>query len=178
MNAVIAAGTGDIVRPVVPGTIATVMTTDVITAPPSTTFKELVQLIARHGVSALPVVDDQRRLVGIVSEADLLLKEKPERSSALVAEEVMTRHVISVQTDVPIARAARLMRQHRVKRLPVLNDAGALVGIVSRSDLLNHLSVDRHARRVARHTMFTCETRHRSGRALFSYPWRWMPTRS
>ena len=137
-----------------PGTVAHVMSAPVFTVTPSTTYKHMVQLMSEHAVSALPVVDEQGVLVGIVSEADLLVKEsRPERhrvlwtetgrerrmadkAEATVAAEVMTAHVLTVHVGMPLAHAARIMQQHSVKRLPVVDDDGALVGIVSRSDLL------------------------------------------
>jgi len=136
------------------GTVAHVMSAPVFTVSPSTPYKQMVQLMAEHAVSALPVIDERGVLVGIVSEADLLVKEtRPERhrvlwtetghdrrqadkAEATVAAEVMTPHVLTVHVAMPLARAARIMQEHSVKRLPVVDDDNALVGIVSRSDLL------------------------------------------
>jgi CBS domain-containing protein len=124
-----------------------VMTTEVIAVDPSTSFKELVNLLAAYRVSALPVVDAERRPVGIVSEGDLLLKEalpagvgvggaEEAKASGRVAADLMTTPVVSVGPLAGLAEAARLARAHGVKRLPVVDADGRLVGIVSRGDLL------------------------------------------
>lgn len=131
-------------------TVDKVMTTRVITARPSTGYKELARLLNEHAVSALPVVDvvgDERRLVGIVSEADLLAKKGPKypearsrgdeaREEALTAADLMTSPAVTVQPGDSLAQAARLMHRKKVKRLPVMNAKGRLVGVVSRSDLV------------------------------------------
>jgi CBS domain-containing protein len=129
-----------------------VMTRQVRTVTPTAGFREMVALIEAARVSALPVVSESGAVEGIVSEADLLLKEEPERdrhrfesrarrrerakAAGTTAAEVMTRPVIAAWPDMPVSEAARLMRAKGVKRLPVLDADGRLVGIVSRSDLL------------------------------------------
>src|SRR6266702_5491066 len=134
-------------------TISAVMTRRVVTASPETTFKEAVGLLKRNRVSGLPVVDSTGKLVGVVSEADLLNKaEKREpdayvlesrrhrldrsRAAALDVGSAMSRDVTSVRADAPIALAAREMHTRGFKRLPVVDGEGRVVGIVSRSDLL------------------------------------------
>jgi CBS domain-containing protein len=134
-------------------TVSEVMTRRVITASPDTTFKEAVGLLERNRVSGLPVVDRTGKLVGIVSEADLLNKaEKREpdayvlesrrhrldrsRAAALDVGSAMSREVTSVRADSPIALAAREMHTRGFKRLPVVDADGQLVGIVTRGDLL------------------------------------------
>ena len=131
------------------------MTTPVVTVEPSAPFKEIVARLAEHRVSAVPVVDDGRRVLGVVSEADLLLKEEfpePEqdlplwwtkrarldraKAAASVARDLMTVAVVAVSPDATVAEAARRMHTAKVKRLPVVDRTGRLVGIVSRSDLL------------------------------------------
>ena len=131
-----------------------VMTRDVVTVPPTATFHEMVGLMAVRGISALPVVDQGGDLVGIVSEADLLLKESappPRRqwlregsrsadlrrkADAVDAAGVMTTPVVSVRSGAPVVAAVRLLREHQVKRLVVLGVDNRMVGIVSRHDLL------------------------------------------
>lgn len=131
-----------------------VMTRDVVTVRESTPFKEIVHLLDEHRVSAVPVVDRRRRLIGIVTEADLLVKEehgRPEahhvfegrrsrgeraKAEAMVASELMTTPVITVGPFETVAEAARIMHRNNVKRLPVLDADGELVGIVGRADLL------------------------------------------
>ena len=134
-------------------TVSEVMTRDVITASPETKFKDVVRLLEENRVSGLPVVDKTGVLVGVISEADLLNKaEKREpdayvlesrrhrldrsRASALDAASAMSREVITVRPDAPIALAAREMHARGFKRLPVVDSQGRLVGIVSRGDVL------------------------------------------
>jgi len=136
--------------------VGDVMTTDVVTVEESTPFKKIVALLAAHVVSAVPVVDISKHVVGVVSEADLLLKEEDpqagleaplwerkrrrlERGKAAgsVARDVMTRPAVTVGSLAPVAEAARLMHARGVKRLPVVDTlTGQLVGIVTRGDLL------------------------------------------
>jgi CBS domain-containing protein len=118
-----------------------------------TPFKELVRLMDEHRISALPVVDSRRRVLGLVSQADLLPKEAqhdrrfglrqallaPDEAgkvAALVAEDLMSAPPVTIGPDEPVAAAARLMARCVVKRLPVVGGGGRLVGIVSRGDLL------------------------------------------
>lgn len=134
-------------------TVASVMTRNVITVTPETGFKEAVRLLRTNRVSGLPVIDDTGQLVGIVTEADLLNKaEKREpdayvldsrkhrldrsRAAALDVASAMSREVTTVRPDFPVARAAREMHARGYKRLPVVDEIGRLVGIVSRGDLL------------------------------------------
>lgn len=134
-------------------TVSEVMTRNVITASPETKFKDVVRLLEENRVSGLPVVDRGGRLVGIISEADLLNKaEKREpdayvlesrrhrldrsRASALDVASAMSRDVVTVSADAPIALAAREMHARGYKRLPVVDSKGRLVGIVSRGDVL------------------------------------------
>ena len=129
------------------------MTHKVVTVAPETSFKEAVRLLRGRRVSGLPVVDQEGQLVGIVTEADLLNKvEKREpdayvldskrhrldrsRAAALDVASAMSREVTSVRPDFTLARAAREMHTRGFKRLPVVDESGRLVGIVSRGDLL------------------------------------------
>jgi CBS domain-containing protein len=132
-----------------------VMTTEVVTAEPSTPFKEIATRLAQHRISAVPVVDAGRRVLGIIIEADLLLKqEHPDpkadisliwtrrrrrqraKAAAAVAGQLMTTPPVTVAPTATITEAARRMHTAGVKRLPVVDQAGRLVGIVSRADLL------------------------------------------
>jgi CBS-domain-containing membrane protein len=133
-----------------------VMTTDVAYVRERTPYKELVRLLAERRVSALPVVDVDRHVIGIVSEADLLLRQqhpadsfqrfllegrrrRVQRAKAMggTAAELMSRPAITIGRDATVAEAARLLRMHLIKRLPVVDPLQRLVGIVSRSDLLS-----------------------------------------
>jgi CBS domain-containing protein len=132
------------------------MTTQVVTVGPATPFKEIVALLAERRVSAVPVVDDDRRVLGIVSEADLLLKEEfpvpdqdiplfwtkrrrleREKAAGATARDLMSSVVVvSTAPEATVAEAAQRMHAAGVKRLPVIDEDGRLVGIVSRGDLL------------------------------------------
>ena len=133
-----------------------VMTADVAYVSERTPYKELVRLLVERRVSALPVVDVNRHVIGIVSEADLLLKQqypadsfqrfllegrrrRVQRAKAMggTAAELMSRPAITIRRDATVAEAARLLRVHLIKRLPVVDPLQRLVGIVSRSDLLS-----------------------------------------
>lgn len=145
-------------------TVASVMSSPVVTVTPETTFKECVRILRRKRVSGLPVVDAAGRLVGIVSETDLLNKVErrdPDayvlesrrhrldraRSLALDVASAMSTEVVSVAPDFPISLAAREMHTRGFKRLPVVDSEGRLVGIVSRGDLLTvFLRTDREVR--------------------------------
>ena len=132
-----------------------VMTRDVVTVDEHTPFKEITRLLAHCCISAVPVLDSDGGVVGIVSEADLLRKEEyPEgppgarllegrrrratraKATGDTAVELMTAPAITVGPDASLAEAARLLHRHQIKRLPVLDPPGPLVGIISRADLL------------------------------------------
>jgi CBS domain-containing protein len=148
-----------------------VMTSAVITVAPQTPVPEVANLLLARAISAAPVVDAAGRVLGIVSEGDLinrvdgggrrrgswwleLVRPAEEQARDFLklhgqrAEDVMTREVISVTEDTPLAEIARLLEKHRVKRVPVLRD-GRLVGIVSRANLLHGLAHAPRAQPVA-----------------------------
>ncbi|MFF9481865.1 CBS domain-containing protein [Streptomyces sp. NPDC014733] len=112
-------------------------------------YKEIVACLAQWKVSALPVLEGEGRVVGVVSEADLLAKEEflddqrraeafgeAAKAGAVCADQLMSSPAVTVHPDATLAEAARIMARRRVKRLPVVNDVGMLEGVVSRSDLL------------------------------------------
>jgi len=131
-------------------TVRQVMSTEMVTAREETPFKELVSLLKSHSISALPILDGAGRLVGIVSETDLLLKEQhaggelpnpswlfeTDRVEGLVAGDVMTWPVLTVRPSASIAKAAHTMQEFGVRHLVVNGAGGRPVGVVSRSDLL------------------------------------------
>lgn len=134
-------------------TVNDVMTTPVVAVKQGTSFKELAALLRKYRVSAFPVLDDDQKVIGIVSEADLLAKEalnadrggvitamlhhkELEKAEGVIAGDLMTRNVVTVRPDDTVEQAARLMYHLQVKRLPVVDAGGHLVGIVSRADLL------------------------------------------
>ena len=139
-----------------------VMTSAVITVDEDATVQAAAKLLAEHHISALPVVDKHDRVIGMVSEGDLLHRaetgteqrrswwlEMMTSTNQLAAEyikshsakvkDVMTRDVISVTGETAVADIAVLLETHRIKRVPVLRD-GRLVGIVSRSNLIQALA--------------------------------------
>jgi CBS domain-containing protein len=131
-----------------------VMTKDVVAVRPGTGYQDLVTLLIERRVSAVPVVDRFGYVLGVVSEADLLLKmatqddedarilssrrRRLERTKAkgIRARDLMTTPAVTVISSISVAAAAQRMRAANVKRLPVEDDLGRLVGIVTRSDLL------------------------------------------
>ncbi|MFF3941058.1 CBS domain-containing protein [Streptomyces phaeofaciens] len=139
-----------------PGTpylVSDVMTRTVVALRAGAAFKDIAKTMRRWKVSALPVLDGGRRVIGVVSEADLLPKEmfrdgEPDldarpggrpgltKAEAVTAEELMTVPAVTVRADDTVARAARIMARRNLKGLPVVDEAGALQGIVSRTDLL------------------------------------------
>ncbi|MFI6654896.1 CBS domain-containing protein [Streptomyces sp. NPDC050523] len=136
-----------------PHIVSDVMTRTVATVGRGTAFKDVVRIMQDRKVSAVPVVDAADRVLGIVSEADLLPKEEfrdsdPDRGTqlrrlsdlakagSLTVEELMTSPALTVLPDATLAQAAREMARARVKRLPVVDADGRLEGIVSRADLL------------------------------------------
>jgi CBS domain-containing protein len=136
-------------------TVQDVMTRDVVVARTSTPFHELVELLSRHHLRALPVVDDSGHVLGIVSESDLLLKKvealkaphdaeeltarhhlERAKAAGTTAEQVMTAPAVTVYPEELIADAARRLHARKIDQLPVVDRAGTLIGIVSRADVL------------------------------------------
>ncbi|MEE1742883.1 MULTISPECIES: CBS domain-containing protein [unclassified Streptomyces] len=118
-------------------TVDDVMTHAVVTVNRGAPFKDIVEAMRQWRMSALPVVSDEGRVVGVVSEADLLFKAQgTDESRAVTAGQLMTVPAVTVPRNAGIAGAARLMARGHLKRLPVVDDDGRLVGVVSRGDLL------------------------------------------
>jgi CBS domain-containing protein len=142
--------------------VGEIMTRKVISVPPDTPVMAVARLLADRGFSAVPVTDNWGMLLGIVSEADLIRRlateDPPERRGLLsalfydregaalryarahgaTARDIMTTEVITATESMTAEHAARLLDEHKVRRLPVVHD-GVLVGIVSRADLLRAL---------------------------------------
>ncbi|MFJ8025201.1 CBS domain-containing protein [Streptomyces sp. NPDC096311] len=136
-----------------PHVVSDVMTHTVAAVGRKANFKEIVRLMEQWKVSALPVLEGEGRVIGVVSEADLLPKEEfrdsdPDRytqlrrlsdlakAGAVTAEDLMTAPAFTVRANATLAQAARTMAHAKVKRLPVVDDRGLLEGVVSRGDLL------------------------------------------
>lgn len=122
--------------------VNSVMTTEVVHVLPTTPFKECVDMIRVHRVGALPVLDLAGRLLGILSESDMLRKEEhstgPDgrRAVARTAADAMTHELITAPPGATLAEAARLMHASSIRHLPITDAEGRLLGIVSRADLL------------------------------------------
>lgn len=146
--------------------VGDVMTTDVATVREETPYREIVDVLANRRISAVPVVDDFGRVLGVVSEGDLIHKveligqpysprlfegrqrrQARIKAEAAVARDLMTAPAVTTVRTTPIAAAAKMMDRRHVKRLPVIDDLGRLEGIVTRSDLLRvHLRPDEDIR--------------------------------
>ncbi len=128
-----------------------VMTTQVVAVRRGATFKEMAATLRRFRVSAFPVVDENEKVIGIVSEADMLAKEalanhglvdglrhhkEIQKAEGVTAGDLMTHPAVTVRPEDSVGHAARLMFSLRIKRLPVVNAGGELVGLISRTDLL------------------------------------------
>lgn len=110
-----------------------IMTRRVITIRPDTSAQEAAQLLDHHRISGLPVVDDQSRIIGIITEADII--SKVDRDGLSVGD-IMSCEVIAVEEETPVNEIAALLMERRIKRVPVVSE-GKLVGIVSRGDVVH-----------------------------------------
>jgi CBS domain-containing protein len=135
--------------------VSDVMTASVVTVDRITPYKEIARLLAEHRISGMPVLKMGREVVGVVTEADLLVAQAStarrlhaevsgrhwwphrEQHVALTAGELMTTPAITIGPHATVPAAARLMNTHHIRRLPVVDDQGRLIGVVSRRDLLS-----------------------------------------
>lgn len=143
------------------------MTRDPIVVQPETSLKQAIQIIADRHISGLPVVNGEGKLVGVISDSDLLWQEtgvEPpayimlldsiiylenpatyekdlRKAMGLTVREVMSDRPISVKPDKPLREAAQMMQKHHIHRLPVLDDEGKLVGILTRGDIIRLMAV-------------------------------------
>ncbi len=135
-------------------TVKDVMSTHIYAVREHASFKEIATRLHELRVSAFPVIDLDGTVIGVVSEADLLPKEALEgtvpsvlhslghsreqsKITAVTAADLMTKPAVTIGPDEPVTHAARLMYSRKVKRLPVTNDDGRLIGIVTRADVLS-----------------------------------------
>jgi CBS domain-containing protein len=139
-----------------------VMVCAVVTVRPDDSVTKAVDLFAKQDISALPVVDDNGTVIGMISEADLVhrqeigtevqrpwwleavtpastLAKEFAKSHGRRVDEVMSTHVISASEDTPLGEIATVLERHRIKRVPILRN-GKLVGIVSRSNIIQALA--------------------------------------
>jgi CBS domain-containing protein len=152
-----------------PKTIADVMTRDPVTAHPETPLKEVIQTLAERRISGLPVVDQAGKLVGVISESDLMWQEigvtppayimildsviyleNPSRyekdlhkALGQTTGEVMNRDsVVTIAPDKPLSDAAKLMHDRNVHRLPVVDQVGHVIGILTRGDIIRAMAAE------------------------------------
>lgn len=134
-------------------TVQEIMTNRVIWVKKDATFREMAVALREHRISAFPVVDDDHKVIGVVSEADMLNKEALDdepgvmsgilhhrdqvKARGVTAGDLMTTAVVAVRPEDTVEHAAKLMYDRRVKRLPVTDENGRLVGIISRADVLS-----------------------------------------
>jgi CBS domain-containing protein len=137
-------------------TVKDVMSAEVVAVRRGAPFKEMAASLRQYRISAFPVIDDDGKVIGVVSEADLLAREalaegqaglpgavtgllhhkQHEKAEALTAGDLMTHPAVTVRPGDTVEHAARMMYTLQVKRLPVVDAGGHLIGIVSRSDVL------------------------------------------
>ena len=138
-------------------TVADVMTRKAVAVRDGAEFKEIVDALRNAHVSALPVLDSENHVIGVVSEGDLLVKEAAvagqrkatrrhaggaDKATEVLAIGLMTQPAVTIGRDATVAQAARVMSSKKIRRLPVVDDWGRLIGIVSQLDLLSVYSRD------------------------------------
>jgi CBS domain-containing protein len=148
-------------------TVADVMTYGAVSATADTPYRDLVDMLEMRAVNAVPVVDSFERVVGVVSATDLLHKiefaggidpprvfesrrhrEDRRKAAGMLAKQLMSSPAVTVSKRTPVAEAARLMESAGVRRLPVIDDLGRLIGMVTNRDLLKvFLRPDDHIKR-------------------------------
>jgi CBS domain-containing protein len=147
-------------------TVADVMSRDLFTVKPQTPIKEAINILAERNISGLPVVDDAGKLVGVISETDLLWQEtgvepplyivfldsviyleNPARHDQELHKalgqtvgEVMSTHPVSVKPDQPLRKAAKLMQEKSIRRLAVTDDGGKVIGILTTGDIVRAMA--------------------------------------
>jgi CBS domain-containing protein len=119
-----------------------IMTRDIITVTPNMTVKNLAMTLIKNQISGAPVSARDGKIVGVVSEADIVAKRGKD------VRAIMSKKIISVKEETPVEEIAQLMTTHKIKRLPVMRD-DKVVGIVSRADIVSAIALGKH---VALHT--------------------------
>ena len=149
-------------------TVADVMSRDVITVQPQTPLNQAIQILAERRITGLPVVDDAGKLVGVISETDLMWQETGVTPPAYImfldsviylqnpttyerdlhkalgqtVGEVMTTEAIVIKPEKPLQEAAKLMHEKHIRRLPVVDDTGKVVGILTRGDIIRTMATE------------------------------------
>ncbi|MFF8386407.1 CBS domain-containing protein [Streptomyces kanasensis] len=118
--------------------VADLMTPEVVAVQRGTSFKEIARLLDEFGITAVPVVDEDGRPVGVVSEADLLHRHTSGEPgpNTNTAEGLMSSPAVVARPQWSAVEAARVMERRRIKRLPVVDGTGRIIGVLSRRDLL------------------------------------------
>jgi CBS domain-containing protein len=119
-------------------TAGAIMTPNLVTVRPDESIEAAIELMLREQVSGLPVLDDDDRLVGVITEFALLAIAYDRRVKNHTVSQHMTRDLITVDVDDPVSRVADLCIVHRVRRVPVIKD-GRMVGVIARRDVLRAL---------------------------------------
>ena len=114
-----------------------IMTRDIIMVKPQMTVKQLAMLLIKNQISGAPVAAEDGKIVGIVSEADILAKK------ARQVKGIMSTKVVSVNEETPVEEIAQIMAMHKIKRLPVMK-GNKIVGIVSRADIVSAIALGKH----------------------------------
>ena len=154
--------------PIMPKTVADLMTREPLTARPEMSLKEVIKILADRRISGLPVVDQHDLLIGIISETDLMWREtgvtppayimvldsviylenpsryEQELHKALgqTVGEVMSRDPVSIAPEKSVQEAAKLLHDRNIHRLPVLDTAGKVIGILTRGDIVRAMVAD------------------------------------
>ena len=149
-------------------TVADVMSRDPILVRPQTPLKEAIQILAEKRISGLPVIDDAGKLVGIISETDLMWQETGVTPPAYImildsviylqnpgtyerdlhkalgqtVGEVMSKNPVAISPDKSLKEAAQLIQNHKVQRLPVLDNGGNVIGILTRGDIIRAMAAE------------------------------------
>ncbi len=135
--------------------VRTIMTHRVVTTPRTADLHEAARLLSENRISGMPVVDDQNRVIGVISEADLLMlagmqeghtfkdilhrilrEPAPARKAGDKVQDVMSFPPITAKADDDVSEVAKILDERRIKRLPVVDDEGKLLGIISRADII------------------------------------------
>ena len=119
-----------------------IMTRDIIMVKPNMTVKQLAMLLIKNQISGAPVAAEDGKIVGVVSEADILAKKGKQ------VKGIMSTKVVSVNEETAVEEIAQLMATHKIKRLPVMRE-NKIVGIVSRADIVSAIALGKH---IAIHT--------------------------
>ena len=149
-------------------TVADVMSRDPVVVQPETSLSEAIKILAERRISGLPVVDGSGKLVGVISETDLMWQETGVTPPAFImlldsviylenparyerelhkalgqtVGEVMTKDPVTTTPETPLREAAQLMHERSVHRLPVLNQSGQILGILTRGDIIRFMAAN------------------------------------